>query len=183
MQEILGDERYAHYTTDLLLRAYRYGHKNIVQAVQGLSIEELKERPIPGKWSIFEIVMHLADAEIIGACRFRQVLSLHSGLLPVYDEAAWAVHLDYQSKSRDYFDSNLNLFNDLRKTTTTLLLACTDEDWAKTGDHPARGTMTLRGLLELYADHSERHLVQILERRRLLKKQIDIEIFLKDRLY
>lgn len=78
---------------------------------------------------------------------------------------------------------HLSLFEFLRKTTGALLNKCTENDWTKNGVHPQRGKMNLRGLLELYADHSERHLGQILERRTLVGKPLQMKLILEDRLY
>ncbi|MFW6201242.1 MAG: DinB family protein, partial [Gemmatimonadota bacterium] len=71
----------------------------------------------------------------------------------------------------------------LRATTLPLLTAASADDWTRTGVHPDYGSITLRNLLELYADHTERHVEQIAERRELLGSPIGIEPLLPERLY
>ena len=175
--------KYDHHATAHLLRAFEAGPERIWEAIDGLSDAELKLQVIPGKWSIFEIVIHVAEGEIIGACRFRQALADHPDPFPYYKEAVWAEVMQYQQQSVQFLRDNILMFEMMRKTTVDLLKRCTAEQWQKTGTHPVRGTMTVRQLLELYADHSERHIVQILERRELIGKPRHMEIFLEDRLY
>lgn len=165
------------------MKAFSEGPNRILRLTQDLTEKDYRARPISGKWSIAEILIHLADAEIVGACRFRQAYCEHPGEFPYYDQAKWAVDMNYQNFSANEVDESLQLFKFLRSTTSTLLNECTERDWAKSGVHTDRGPMSLRELLELYADHSERHIEQILERRKLIGKEITMEIILTDRLY
>ncbi len=56
-------------------------------------------------------------------------------------------------------------------------------DWTKQGTHPEYGPLSLRNLLELYADHSERHLEQILDIRTRLGRRLAMTRELPRRLY
>lgn len=56
-------------------------------------------------------------------------------------------------------------------------------DWDKTVSHPEWGPLTLRQLLELYADHSERHIEQIVHMGELLGRAMEIPMMLTTRLY
>lgn len=183
MKSPIGNERYRQYSNARLLEAFALAHARLVDVTQNLTVEEWVARPLPGKWSILEIVMHLADAELIGACRFRLVLSDFKGSLPVYQQDVLASKLRYNEQSQATLRDSLILFGILRQTSLTLLNQCSEGDWNKTGIHPERGEMTLRGLLELYADHSERHIGQILVLRKLLGKSLTYELLLKERLY
>lgn len=175
--------KYSHYSTAILLKAFQEGPERISESINGLTLEDLKAKPIAGKWSILEIIIHLAEAEIFGASRFRLAYCLHKGPLPFYNESVLAERLNYQEQSMEFLSHNITLFKLLRNTTNSLLVRLTHQDWQIEAEHPERGKMTIRELLELYADHSERHLEQVLERRALLKKPLPIEIILKDRLY
>ncbi len=159
------------------------GPERIKNAIRGLSKEELFSLVIPGKWTIAEIIIHLADGETVGACRFRQALAGHPRELASYNEAEWAEKLNYGGQSLETIYMYLDLFTLLRKTSSILFHQCRNEDWLKSGLHPERGKMNLRSLLELYADHSERHLEQILERRKLLGNPLQMDLILKTRLY
>ena len=174
---------YAHYSNDILIEAYKKGYERIMYSIQGLDEENIKARPVENKWSIAEILIHLSESELIGACRIKQVLMEHPDPLPYYFEDKWARELNYQSHSYEYFLKCLELFRLLRETTIVYLLKCTEKEWTKTGFHPQRGEVTLRELLEIYADHSERHIEQILVRRKFLGKELEMTSILKDRLY
>src|SRR5580693_9334960 len=57
--------------------------------------KELTRRPAPEKWSIAEIVAHLADAELAMGWRLRNMLANPGVALTWWDEAAWAERLGY----------------------------------------------------------------------------------------
>lgn len=169
-----GKENYVHYETKILLDAFTKGPERIRNAIEGLTEEELKSRLIENKWTIAEILIHLADAEIIGACRFRMIICGQKENLPVYNQAQWAIDMDYKQNAMNEIKEHLELFKKLRSTTSLLLNEIKDSGWRKTGYHPERGMITLRDILEIYADHSERHLKQILLRRKYLNKELEI---------
>ncbi|HLE20918.1 MAG TPA: hypothetical protein VJB88_07355, partial [Vicinamibacteria bacterium] len=58
-----------------------------------------------------------------------------------------------------------------------------EEDWKKWGSHADWGRLTVRQLLELYADHGERHIEQIVELRLLLGNPVNVPRLLPTRLY
>lgn len=176
-------DTYAGFDTETLLAAYHQGPERIGYALSTLAAADLKARPIEHKWSIQEIVIHLADSEIMGAARIRQTLAQSGRDFAAYDEAVWAEQLAYQDGSSQSVEEAVALFTALRRTTSRLLRRATAQDWEKTGHHAEHGYVTLRQLLELYADHSERHLAQILERRRLLDKTLYMPLLLEKRLY
>jgi hypothetical protein len=77
----------------------------------------------------------------------------------------------------------LRLFRAHRHATSELFAEATPEEWRREGIHPEWGPLSLRQLLELYADHGERHLVQILERRQILGRPLELTPLLPQRLY
>lgn len=167
--------------TATLLQAYAEGPRRIRDALAGLTDGQLTAHPIPGKWSIAEIVFHLADAEIMGAARVRQAVAESGAVAAVYDQDCWADGLRYGTRDRAALDEALDLFELLRRTTTPLFR---EGGGSRTVMHAGwGGQITLRQLLELYADHSERHLAQILERRRLQGVPLAMEPLVADRLY
>lgn len=48
-----------------LLEEYRYGYQLLRMAIEGLSEEELRFKPEADKWSIHQILIHLADSELV----------------------------------------------------------------------------------------------------------------------
>ena len=159
---------YAPLSTASLLATYAAAPDRLVRALDGVSDAELRSHPIPGKWSIQEIAIHVSDSETVGAVRFRKVLVEDLPVLPGYDESAWAAGLRYGQRDASFRRASLHTFRNLRETTAAILGEVPTADWAREGRHPEWGAVTLRQLLELYADHGERHIEQIVERRRVL---------------
>jgi hypothetical protein len=174
---------YAGLEAGLLLEAYRRGPERIRGALTGLSEEALRAHSIPGKWSALEIGLHVVDSELIGAARMRLVLGGDEPPLPFYDQDRWSREFGYQAGDRAALNQALDLFAALRATTLALLAQASPADWARTGRHAEYGAVTLRNLLELYADNSERHVAQILDRRERLGVPVDLAPLLAERLY
>ena len=80
-------------------------------------------------------------------------------------------------------ERSLALFEALRAYQLPVFAGATASQWQQAALHPNWGSMTLRNLLELYADHSERHIGQILENRRLLGLDLALPPLLATRLY
>jgi uncharacterized damage-inducible protein DinB len=177
-------DTYAALAAERLRDAFSAAPRRIEAALDGLSEDEFRARPIPGKWSVHEIVIHLTDSECLGAVRIRQALGDDGrARFPGYDENRWAAALRYQDRSPAVRATALALFRAQREASAELFAAASPEEWRREGIHPEWGPVTLRQLLELYADHGERHLEQILERRRLLGRALTVPSLLPTRLY
>ncbi len=174
---------YAQIKTDKLLEVFDQGPARLRNVLVDLTHEHLKAKPRPGKWSIQEIVMHVADSEIMGAARIRQTYTQPGSSFAVYDQDVWANHLGYQGQDNSAVQNALKLFESLRSTTSVIFHHARVEDWGKIGVHAEHGEITLRNLLELYADHSERHIEQILYIRSLIDKTMEFQLLLEHRLY
>ena len=174
---------YANISTDELIRIYAAAPERLNALLKGLSVHELQEHAKPGKWSIQEIAIHLADAEIMGAARIRQAFAEPGSNFAAYEQEIWAKAFDYQGFDSKAFFSAVMLFDSLRLNTTKIFHRAATDDWNKFGNHPHWGKLTLRQLLELYADHGERHIHQILELRILVDKPMEFDLLLTKRLY
>jgi uncharacterized damage-inducible protein DinB len=174
---------YRGISTRDLITVYKAGPTRLGGALTGLSNEELQARPREDKWSAQEIALHVADAEIMGAARMRQVWAEPGSALVVYNQDAWAKELDYRNRESRDVVAALHLFSVLRRAGTRLLESARPGDWKKWGSHTDWGTLTLRQLLELYADHAERHIEQIVALREQLGKPIYLSRLLPKRLY
>ncbi len=174
---------YAQVKTGKLLEVFDQGPARLQNVLVGLTPEHLKANPRSGKWSIHEIVMHVTDSEIMGAARVRQTYTQPGSSFAAYDQDVWANNLGYQEQDNGAVQNALKLFEYLRRTTSVIFHHARAEDWGKIGVHAEHGKITLRNLLELYADHSERHVEQILYIRSLLDKPIEFQLILERRLY
>ena len=175
---------YDHHTTESLLSAYDQGPARLRAAIGGLSDVELRSPARgPGTWSAHEIVLHTADSEIQGVYRMRKVLAQPGCDLPGYDQDAWARCLRYAGQPSASREAALRLLEALRTAMGPVLRGATDEEWARWGAHPEYGRVTLRNLLEIYADHIERHVAQILHIRGKLGRPLELPRLLPERLY
>jgi len=150
-----------------LLERLRRGPELVASVITGAAGAELDFVPAPGRWSIRQIVAHLADSEIVGADRLRRVIAEANPSLMAYDQDAWAKNLNY---GRRKISESLDTLRRLRAGNYDLLKDLPEAALARTGTHNQRGLMTLRQLVEVIAEHAERHARQLEELRRQYKQ-------------
>lgn len=126
--------------------------------VGSASAAELAWTPAPDRWSITQIVAHLADAEIVGAWRIRTVLAQDGSTLQAYDQNEWAAAFGYAAV--DPGDA-LAVFTALRAFTLALLGRVDAARLAHAGHHQERGREPVRHIMAMYAGHDLNHLAQI----------------------
>jgi uncharacterized damage-inducible protein DinB len=136
----------------------------IAELIRGVSRDELRRKPAPGKWSVSEIVAHLAEDEIVQIWRYRQMLENPGVALAGFDQDKWAQLGDYGT--REIGDS-LELFRLLRESNIAMFSRLSEKEWQSNGVHGERGPMTVRSLMEHMAGHDLNHLEQI---KRISKK-------------
>jgi hypothetical protein len=151
--------------TDLLER-FRRGAELVAVVSTGAAGAEWDFVPGPDKWSLRQIVCHLADSEMVGRDRFCRVAAEDNAVLHSYNEKAWAENLDYRKRK---FSQALETFRRTRGENFELLKGLPEEAFARTGTHSERGPMTLKDLLQMYAEHAEGHARQIRDTREAYK--------------
>jgi DinB superfamily len=184
-RDTIAFPKYDFYTATELLNAYSSAPDRLADVIRGLTEEELRERARgPEKWSIQEIVLHVTDSEIQGAFRIRKAWAEPGAKFPSYNQDLWTRELDHQGAAANARALSMDLFVALRRATVPLFLRAREADWERCrGEHPEFGLLTLRNLLELYADHSERHIEQILKIRQILGKPLEFRLLLSKRLF
>jgi|SRR5579883_2899742 hypothetical protein len=143
-------------TADLLER-FRRGAELLAVATTGAAGPELDFKP-EGKWSVRQIVCHLADAEAVGVMRFRAIIAEENPSMSAWNQQAWASKLDYEKRK---ISQALEIFRVLRSANYDLLKDLPEDAFARTGNHAERGPLTLQTLLRIYAEHVESHVKQI----------------------
>ena len=118
----------------------------------------LFRRPASGKWSIQEIVAHLADDELVVAYRIRLILSAPDVAIQAFDQDAWAVIGRYAQIEPQV---SLALFRSLRAANLALWHVLTPEEWDRAGIHAERGRESVRDIATYYAGHDLNHFAQI----------------------
>jgi hypothetical protein len=130
----------------------------LTQLVEGKHETDFQERPETGKWSVTELLAHLADAEIAASWRYRQMIEHNGGPLSPYDQQLW--NTLGSNASRNSADS-LQLFRLLRENNLRMFDQLTDEQWNSHGIHAERGEMSVRDLMQQLAGHDLNHMEQI----------------------
>jgi hypothetical protein len=140
------------------LRLQQATPKKLATLINGKKKQQLTRRPAPGKWSVAEILAHLADAEIAISWRLRQILSTDGIALQAFDQDSWANAFDYAHR-----DPQLSLahFRALREANVALLQAAPQKAWENHGMHAERGKETIAHMARMAAGHDQNHLSQI----------------------
>ena len=126
--------------------------------VEGLTPERLSRRPAPEKWSIQEIVAHLADDELVGGYRLRMILSSPGTAIQAFDQDVWARTGRYDSID---VRASLEMFRVLRLANLALLRSLEPAEWEMFGLHSERGRETIRDSAMYFAGHDINHFKQI----------------------
>jgi hypothetical protein len=131
---------------------------DLPNAVAGLSPKELRQPERNGKWSIAQVLQHLADCEVVWAWRMRLILAQDRPPLTGFDQDRWADRLHYDEEEPA---DALDVFNVLRRANLRLLERATAADLQRVGVHVERGEESVDHLRRLYAGHDLLHLRQI----------------------
>jgi hypothetical protein len=153
IKRILG---YLEGTTPLAVLAAE--PRRIADLVAGVKTERLAQRPAPGKWSVTEILAHLADVEMVQGFRIRLILGASGTAIQGFDQDAWASSSAYASQDPALSQEGYRV---TRERTLRLLNGLSEEMWARHGVHSERGKETVRRVSEMLAGHDINHRKQI----------------------
>jgi hypothetical protein len=115
-------------------------------------------KPVEDRWSIHEIILHLADSEASAYVRCRRFIAEPGSPVLKMDGARWAGSLGYFHQSTR---EALEIIRRLRKMTYQLLITVPEPVWSNTVEHPRDGQITLQGWLELQERHIPHHIEQM----------------------
>jgi uncharacterized damage-inducible protein DinB len=132
--------------------------KTLARLTSGRSDDLLRRRPAPEKWSIAEIVAHLADVEVVVGYRIRLVLGSPGGPIQAFDQDLWA-----EAEGYDEIPIPLAVaaHNALRALNLRLFRSLSTEQWNSFGIHAERGQESVRRMITHLAGHDVNHLRQI----------------------
>ena len=123
-----------------------------------LPVDDLHKRYAPQKWTVKQILHHLADAETVLYERVRRVISRPQQVLWAFDQDAW-------QKGLNYSEFPLEISRDLYKTTRRAVLYTVEQHYEMKKDnifiHSKTGKRTLGEEFQKIAWHNEHHLNQI----------------------
>jgi hypothetical protein len=135
-------------------------------AVKGLTDAQLDTPTGEGKWSIRQLVHHIADANMNAFIRMKLTASEEKPILKPYNQDRWMAQADGVSGP---VDSSINILKGLHPRWTLFLRSLPDTAWQREGIHLENGKVTLEAILKLYANHGQSHLQQILDFKQKMK--------------
>jgi hypothetical protein len=153
IQRILG-----HVEGRDAIQVQRATAAKLKKLIHGLTPKELKWKAEAGKWSIAEIVAHLADAEIVASWRMRSVLGANGTAIQPFDQDAWASVFQYGKRDAK---QSLEVFRVLRENNIAMLKVLPRESWDNYGMHAERGKETIALLARMFAGHDTNHVLQV----------------------
>lgn len=112
------------------------------------------------RWSIHDIVVHLADSEVSSYLHCRRIIIEPGISLLEFDSGRWARSLGYFHQT---VRESLEIIERIRKTTHHLLRSIPDSAWTHKVEHPRMGEVTLKRWLLIQERHIPHHVEQMKE--------------------
>jgi hypothetical protein len=140
------------------IAAYAAGPKLLALALKKLPPKMWKWKPTPQKWSVHEILVHLADSESNAYLRARRFLAEPGGTVMAYDQDVWAQKLRYHAQ--DPRDA-VALVTLVRRMTHRLIRNLPEAAWAARCTHPEHDNYTFDRWLDIYSHHIHGHIAQM----------------------
>jgi hypothetical protein len=130
----------------------------LAKLLKGVSPARARKRPSPDKWSIAEIVVHLADTEVVFGYLIRGIVGEPGTRIDGFDQDAWlaALHYDKRDIRKSFAE-----YRAFREANLALLKSLTPEQWKICGMHKERGPETIETVVKMFAGHDLNHFQQI----------------------
>jgi len=149
-----------------LIDEYAAGPAELRKLVAGMTAEQVRARPVPGKWSTLEVVCHLADFEPVYLDRLKVILTQDRPTFFGRDENAFAAKFVYHQRD---LAEELNVVESCRQSMTRILRTLSAGDFQRLGVHSEAGEMSFETLLKRVTNHLTHHAKFIAEKRSALK--------------
>ena len=132
--------------------------QKVESLIKGVPAAKLRRPPAPGKWSICEIVAHLADVELVAGYRIRMILGAPGTPIQAFDQDEWASVMQYQKRD---VRKALEQYRALRNANHSLLKSLRPKQWKLSGIHSERGEESIETIVGMFAGHDINHREQI----------------------
>lgn len=144
-----------------------YQHKVLMDIIDGYGDDEIRRQAIPGKWSIFENIVHLQTYQHIFSDRVQQIIGGQNPVFPRYSADGDPLFLDNCGRStREVMQDLISKRKDMVAWMTQL----NGPDLAKTGVHPHFGQMNMLRWMNFFLLHEAHHLFTIFKLGAELRK-------------
>ena len=132
--------------------------RKIAVLIRGASKKKLMTRQEPGRWSVAEILAHLADAELVSGFRMRLILGSNQTPIQAFDQDTWAAYSHYEKHDPQ---RSLEAYRIQRERNIQLLKMLPKKMCGYYGMHSERGKETITRMTQMMAGHDINHLMQI----------------------
>jgi hypothetical protein len=132
--------------------------QKVERLLKGVPTSRLRKRPAPGKWSIAEIVAHLADVEIVVGYRVRVTLGAPGTPIQAFNQDDWVTSGHYDKRDPR---KSLEQYRAFRQANLALFKLLTPEQWKHCGLHAERGEESIETIVRMIAGHDLNHFKQI----------------------
>jgi DinB family protein len=126
--------------------------------LRGVAEGTLRQLEAPGKWSVVEVIQHLADSDLVAGYRIKMVLSEDRPPLQGYDQDRWAREFHYRDIG---LDQALGQLRGLRTANLNLWSRLSPSQLERVGLHSERGAESAGFLIRLMGAHDLVHRRQI----------------------
>jgi len=137
--------------------------------IRGLSAADLTAFPVPGTWSIQQLVHHVLDSDLIAVHRMKRIIAEERPLLIGYDETLFAKKLGYEGMD---VAAACECFRLNRELMVQILRRLPEAAFDRFGIHNERGKVTLREMVDMYVGHLTHHEKFLEEKRAKLGKPL-----------
>ncbi|MCK6447431.1 MAG: DinB family protein [Planctomycetes bacterium] len=140
------------------LATFEAAPDRLAKLLDGLDERTLAKRPAPKKWSMKEVLAHLADWEFVLGTRMRLVAALDRPVIHGYDQDRFVENLYVERATAGEL---LLAFAAVRAANVALLRRLPKSAWKRAGVHDERGEESIETMLVIYAGHDLIHEAQL----------------------
>jgi hypothetical protein len=126
--------------------------------IAGIPETVLRRPEAPGKWSVLQVIQHLADSDLVMGYRIRMILTQDRPPIPGYDQDQWAGEFHYDQVPAPI---TLGQLRGLRAANLHLWTRLNPQQLERVGLHAERGPESTGHLLRLLGAHDLVHRRQI----------------------
>ena len=130
----------------------------LAKLLKDVSPAKARKRSAPDRWSIAEIVAHIADTELVGGYRIRAILGQPGTPIIGFDQDVWVTALHYDKHD---LKKSFEQYRALREANLALLKSLTPEQWKHEGMHSERGAESVEMIVRMFSGHDINHFEQI----------------------
>ncbi|MDR4505146.1 MAG: DinB family protein [Candidatus Scalindua sp.] len=145
------------------------GFQQLTEALKQFPKEMWEFKPSGDRWSIHEILVHIADSEANAFVKCRKLIAQPGKSVNDYDQNVWSEALHYREQN---IEGSLKLFKWLRQNTYALIKELPDTIWSNASGYGEDGIVTLDHWLEIYANHVTDHIKQMKKNYTAWQKQL-----------